>query len=114
MPPRVQSRFTYCKGIRDDGQEGALQLTDRNPYGYRDLPDNREHTVVDGDTLMNLAGQYFLGIERPAGLWWVIADFQPEPIHDPTLRLPPGTNLVIPSNRTVLELIFNESRRNEP
>jgi hypothetical protein len=43
----------------------------------------------------------------------VIADFQPDPIHDPTLELEPGRVLVIASLRTVLEEIFSESRREE-
>jgi hypothetical protein len=49
------------------------------------------------------------------GLGWAIADFQPEPqpdcAFDPTLRIPAGLRLVIPSVNTVLERVFNESRR---
>jgi hypothetical protein len=77
---------------------------------YRELPDNRFHVVVEGDTLYNLAALYFEGIERPAGLFWVIADFQQTPIHDPTVQLEPGRALVIPSLRTLIEEILSSNR----
>jgi hypothetical protein len=43
----------------------------------------------------------------------VIADFQADPIHDPTLSLALGRELAIPSVRTVVEEVFSESRRDE-
>ncbi len=111
MPPRRFSRHSFCSGVLDE--EGRLFLTEREPFRYRALPDNRQHVVKAGETLFTLAGRYFASLPRPAGLWWVIADFQPDPIHDPTLTLEPGRALVIPSLRTVVEEIFSESRRDE-
>jgi len=52
-------------------------------------------------------------LPRPAGLWWVIADFQPDPIHDPPVALELGRVLAIASVRTVLEEVFSERRREE-
>jgi hypothetical protein len=83
------------------------------PYRLRALSDNRQHIVKEGDTLFSLAGRYFAPLPRPAGLWWVIADFQPDPIHDPTLALEVGRVLVVPSVRTVVEEVFSEKRRQE-
>jgi len=57
-----------------------------------------------------LAGKYFRGIARPSGLWWVIADYQPQPIRDPTIPIRVGTILTIPSMRMLREEIFAESR----
>jgi hypothetical protein len=111
MPPRRFSRYTFTSAVVDD--EGRLFLTDREPFLHRALPDSRQHLVKEGETLFSLAGRYFSPLPRPAGLWWVIADFQPEPIHDPTLALEPGRTLVVPSVRTVLEEIFSEARRGE-
>ncbi len=71
------------------------------------------HVVAQGDTLFSLAAHYFAPIPRAAGLWWIIADFQPDPVHDPTIRLTPATTLVIPSVRTILESVFSETRRLE-
>jgi hypothetical protein len=111
MPPRRFSRHTFTSAVQDD--EGRLVLTDREPFRFRSLPDNRQHVVKEGETIFSLAGRYFAPLPRPAGLWWVIADFQPDPIHDPTIALEPGRVLVIPSVRTVQEEIFSERRRGE-
>lgn len=111
MPPRRLSRHLFTIGFRDDSER--LLLTDRERFFYVARSDNRQHVVRQGDTLFNLAQAYFKPMPRPDGLWWVIADFQPTPVHDPTLRLTPGRLLVIPSLRTVLEEVFNESRRQE-
>jgi hypothetical protein len=109
MPPRRYSRHTFTRAYLDDDEN--LVLTEPEPYRFKALDDNQLHVVNDGDTVFTLAGKYFKGVSRPAGLWWVIADFQPDPIHDPTLKLAAGSILVIPSLRTVIEEIFNERRR---
>ena len=111
MPPRRFSRYTFCAATLDDA--GRLALTEREQYRFRALPDTRQHVVQQGDTLFTLAGRYFAPIPRPAGLWWLIADFQPDPIIDPTLALELGRILFIPSVRVVTEEIFAESRRQE-
>jgi len=111
--PRRYSRHIFCLGFRDGGGTGAFQLSEREPYGYREFSDNREHIVAQGETLYSLAAKFFAPIPRAAGLWWIIADFQPDPIHDPTITLTPASILVIPSMRTVLEAVFNETRRLE-
>ena len=69
--------------------------------------------VKEGETLYSLAGRYFAPLPRPAGLWWIIADFQPDPIHDPTLALDVGRALVVPSVRVVTEEILSEQRRQQ-
>ena len=111
MPPRRFSRHMFTAGIGDEHSNSLL--TSRTPFRFVVRQDNRTHTVREGDTLFHVAGMYMRPLPRPAGLWWVIADFQPEPIHDPTLTLAPGTVLFIPSVRTVTEDIFNERRRLE-
>jgi hypothetical protein len=108
-PPTRHSRHRFCLGVSDEA--GRSYLTDRVPFGYRDLPDNLEHVVQEGDTLWGLAGVYYDGVERASGLWWVIADFQPDPIVDPTVALVPGTILVVPSLATVQARVLVEARR---
>ena len=48
---------------------------------------------------------------RGCGFWWAIADFQPDPIVDPTLDLEPGRRLVVPSLRVLTDVILGEQRR---
>jgi len=103
------SRYQYCKEIEDD--DGNRYLDEPEPYRFVDAADNRYHTVKDGDTLWGLAHLYFAGFPRACGLWWVIADFQPTPIVDPTLRLQAGDVLVIPSLRRVRMAVFSAERR---
>lgn len=110
MPPRRLSRHTYTAGLRVGG---LLVMTDRERFAFRNYQDNRVHIVREGDTLWHLAGRYFKGMPRACGLWWVIADFQPSPIQDPTLALQAGTTLYVPSIRTVQEEIFNAKRAKE-
>ncbi len=110
MPPRRFSRFSFVAGFRDEA-DGSFLLEDPEPFTYREFADTRSHTVEDGDTLFTLAGQYFASFPRAAGLWWLIADFQPEPIIDPTRKLAVGSTLLIMSERVVSEEVFNEARR---
>ena len=110
MAPGINSRYRFCDGVRDD--RGRLWLTTPEPYRYRALVDNRQHPVLGGDTLWALARRYFPSFGEDARhLWWVISDFQPTPIVDPTLRLDPARVLIIPAERVVREDILSELRR---
>jgi Tfp pilus assembly protein FimV len=111
MPPRRYSRYSLTTAVTDE--RGRLYLTERVPFRYRSRADTREYTVRPGDTLYTIAARQYAGLERPAGLWWVIADFQPQPIVDPTVQLVAGQLLFLPSLRVVQEEIFSERRRGE-
>lgn len=111
MPPRMGSRFGFCTAVRDGS--GVLYLCDRDPYRFAEHGDTRAHIVVEGDTLFSLAGSYFAPLPRACGYWWVIADFQPDPIIDPTLQLETGRKLFIPSLRLLTDVILGEPRRSE-
>jgi hypothetical protein len=111
MPPTIKSRHLFTSFLTDDANR--IYLTARRPFGYRAYRDTIQHRVVAGDTLFHLASRHLFD----AGLWWVIGDFQPEPIHDPTVRLDVtpglGATIFIPSFRVVHEEILNELRRTE-
>ncbi len=80
---------------------GRVVLGEREPMVFRDRPDNRIHTVLPGDTLAALAGEYFAPLPRACGYWWAIAEYQPEPIVDPTEPLAVGRVLVVPSHEAL-------------
>lgn len=111
MPPKAYSRHSFAWSYLMAADDERRFLVDREPFPYRERSDNQYHVVAAGDTLFSLAGRYYRGLPRPNGLWWVIADFQPQPIRDPTIVLSEGTVLVIPSMRVVREEIFAEKRR---
>lgn len=110
MAPTDRSRYWFSAGLLDE--DGALYLTEPDPYPYRVLSDTIEHVAVDGDTWWGLAGKYYAEIDlhHASELYWVICDFQPTPIVDPTIAIEAGTTIYIPSPRTVKEEIFNELR----
>ena len=111
MPPKINSRHEFTNAF-DDIITGKRILSSRVPFRFQDRSDNIRHTAGSGETLFTIAGKLFKGmIDRPAGFWWIIADYQPEPIIDPTLKIPDGTVLVAPSERTIQEEIFNPKRR---
>jgi hypothetical protein len=109
MAPHPGSRYSFTLGVRDE--QGCLLLTEREPYRFREHADTRVHVVAQGDTLFDLAGRYFAPLPRACGFWWAIADFQPDPIIDPTLELEPGRRLFIPSLRVLTDVILGEQRR---
>jgi hypothetical protein len=104
MPPRAGSRHSQCVAYRDEA--GRTLLTERETYRFREHGDTRVHIAAQGDTLFALAGRYFEPLPRACGFWWAIADFQPDPILDPTLRLEPGRRLFIPSVRVLIDIIL--------
>jgi hypothetical protein len=104
----------FSEGVYDASDESAnFYLTEREPYRFRQIQDTIKHIVKQGDTLFHLAARYYRSYKRPAGLWWVIADFQPTPIVDPTLELQVGSTVFVPSIRTITEDVFDEARRQD-
>jgi len=85
------SRYAACI-LYTDGREEFLGT--RPPIDTAPRPDDRFHTVVEGDRVDLLAHRY-LG---RADLWWVICDYNG--IFFP-LELEPGTVLRIPSTDRV-------------
>jgi hypothetical protein len=81
---------------------GYTLLEEYQPFRYVARDDNIVHEAQAGDTWWNLAQLYYQDIsDRAAGLWWAIVDFQPEPVVDPTLEIPPSKLIIIPSPATV-------------
>ena len=78
---------------------GTLSLSLRTRLLWENLADVAAHIVEEGDTLWSLALRYYKSTGQPgdgARLWWVLADFQPEPINDPTIALTPGQVILVP------------------
>lgn len=103
------SRHSYCQIWQQD--DGKSFIDRRVPFGYRAFRDNKVHVVKEGESIFTVAGHHFAPHPRAAGLWWVIADFQPNPIHDPTVQLSPGTALIVPSLQNVTVVIFDDEQR---
>jgi hypothetical protein len=103
--------------IGDSDDDGNLYLTERKPFRYDPkLPGTIPHVVEVGDSLQTIAFKYWISMSPddleivwgPEHLWWVIAEFQPVPILDPTIDLVPGTTILVPSLRVVQERVLGE------
>jgi len=108
MPPRKFSRYEFTRLLEDS--ENREHLGEREPFRFKAFPDTQVHTVNEGETLFTLAGKFYSGMTRPAGFWWVIADFQPDPIFDPTIPLALGRVLFIPSTQVLQDVILGTER----
>jgi hypothetical protein len=86
----------YQLAILQGKSTGELYIGSRDRLFYANMSNIEPHIVEDGDTLWSLAARYYGGEDGEANLWWVIADFQPEPILDPTIALQAGSTILIP------------------
>lgn len=109
MPPGQYSRYLFCSGLKDTS--GRLYLSARVPFRYVDRADNIFRVVGAGDTLFTLASETYAPLPSAAQFYWVIADFQKQPIIDASIKLVEGQTIVIPSRRMLLEEILSEGRR---
>lgn len=89
----IGRRSRYAASILYRSGDGDF-LGMRPPIGTSPRPDDRFHTVVEGDRIEVLAFRY-LG---NADLWWIVCDYND--IFFP-LELAPGTVLRIPSMELV-------------
>ena len=96
MQQSEQSR--YVGVAQETDADGIMYLDDREPFTYREKADTIVHVAREGDTWERLAQLYYSGIsERASGLWWVICEFQPQIVVDPTLAIPNGSLVYVPS-----------------
>jgi nucleoid-associated protein YgaU len=104
-----ESRYRYNRAYAD--AVAYPYLDEREPVRYRAERDNVFHTAQAGDTWWGLAQRYYPGYERASGLWWALCEFQPQPVVDPTLAIPAGTVVVIPSARLLRLAVFSDGQR---
>jgi len=104
------SRYRYCTVLEKDDENRTKYFDEREPFRFVDETDNRIHLAVDGDTWWGLCHRYFPSIPRKAGLFWLLCEFQPEPVIDPTLCIKAGTRILIPSERLVRTKVFSKER----
>lgn len=97
-------RYQLADVTRDD--DGYIYTDLRARLDYQGLSDDIIHIVSAGETLQSLAATYFQGMPFAAQLWWAIADYQPEPINDPTVLLTEGSVITIPSAAAVQEALY--------
>lgn len=102
----VFSRYKFSDTAIDS--EGRLFLLDREPFRFRERPDNISHVSQEGQRWWHIAQRYYAEISDNAGpLYWIICDYQVPPVLDPTLTIPGNTLVIVPSPELVLSEILN-------
>lgn len=86
----MNSPYNNAYGLRYD--DGDISL-ERIPYEYTQSSRDLYHTVIEGETIQNIANRYY----QDSGLWHLIADANG--IYNPITELVPGTQIVIPNGR---------------
>jgi len=110
MRQTLESR--YAVTTLETLEDGTVELGEREPYHFRQRDDNLIHVAGHGDTWDALAEIYYSSIsDRACGLWWVIAEYQPTPIVDPTIPIAPGRSVVIPAPIVVVTEILRSDRK---
>jgi hypothetical protein len=98
---RDDSRYNLGELYKDASNRSYTGL--RGRILFADTDDIVPHVIEAGDTLWSLADRYYGGlIDNDVNYWWAIADFQPEPINDPTIMLVPGQIILIPPLETIV------------
>lgn len=108
MPPLKNSRHSFCLGIK---RRGRLWLSSMTPFRFKEFPDTKVHQTMENETLDQIAERYYG--DDGWKWWWVIAQFQPNPIVDPTVAFEAGVSVYVPSIRTVTQVIMNPNRRKD-
>lgn len=110
----VFSVYRHAYAIRKaDTGEVFFRLPERMPFEERD--DNILHIVQRGERLWDIAVRYFQGRRfRACDMWEVLANFQPNPIIDPTVLLRAGQVIYVPSDDYIEEVVFGPSLADVP
>jgi hypothetical protein len=104
-------RYDFCW---DKTVLGSLEKLPRGRFTYRKFFDNVAHVCREGDTLWGISAQYYNEqFDRPELLYWIVADFQPIPIVDPTIAFSAGDVVQVPSVRVVKLYLEDPAREPE-
>lgn len=105
------SRYAFCW---DKTISGNVEKLPRGRFLYRKFQDTVTHVCKDGETLWGLASRYY-GNDLPGAtlLFWIIGDFQPVPVVDPSLHFTSGDVVYIPSIRVVKLYLEDPAREPE-
>jgi hypothetical protein len=107
---RVSSLYRHANATRIDDSPGGkdddavvFQVPER--LSYEDREDNTIHIVTEGERIYDLAQAYFARvIPNGIDIWEVLAQYQPEPIVDPSVPLAAGREIFIPPTDYIDEI----------
>lgn len=112
---RLVNHPIYRHALITEKEDGTIiyQLPERLPFIETD--DIRVHTVQQEERLYDLAIMYYGKTRTTPWIYWeVIANFQPVPIIDPSVPLPEGSEIYIPSDSYIEEVALGPTLTDAP
>jgi len=109
----VRSVYRHANIIQNEDSTIVFTLPERVGYEYDD--DITIHIVSDGERLYDIAQFHYKDTAiAPWDLWDMLAQFQPEPILDPSVPLPSNMEIYIPSADFIEDAFFGMSLAETP
>ena len=110
----MSDRYLFC--IETTDENGNLILSKRIPFRYQKFGDNVVHTCLEGESVNDIAQIFYgkiYGHREARNMFWIICDFQPQPILDCTLTMEAGQKIIVPSPITIDVYIRDPERASE-
>lgn len=98
------SRYRLAFTVRDEVQNLTYTLIRSRRVFFDPSAENRIYKAQIGENIFSVAARHFRGYARPAALYWLLADYQPVPILDPTKDLD-GMDIYIPPAEKVAAIL---------
>jgi len=96
-------------------EDGSVFFTLPERVSFDDQDDVTTHIANGQEFLWDIAQQYYKRVYvSPLDLWEVLMQFQPEPIQDPSVPVPLGQEVYIPSLEWIEEVAFGQSLADVP
>ena len=98
MATAAQFRSRYAAAEIFIEADGRTSTGLPPPVYYVDRADTIVYRADVGDSWARIASRHYRGIHRrPEHLWWVLCNFQPQPVLDPTVPPQPGDLVHVPA-----------------
>jgi hypothetical protein len=112
-PPDTQDTYRHARSVRFTEDEVGIEvLTPLLPerVGYVERDDTAVWICSGNERLADIAVAVWAEtFDKPHELWEALQQFQPEPYIDPSVPLPIGKTIYIPSVETLQETFFGDS-----
>lgn len=102
------SRYRLSFVVSDEVRGIRYNLLRRERVSFDSNAENRLYQAQSGENSFAVAAKHFRRYARPASLFWLVCEYQPTPILDPTTDLG-GRTIYIPPDSKVTEILQRDA-----